>query len=81
MLVPPFPLLTLLKWYNPTIETKHRKNGVLTDSKKCVNDFTVKKTMFGLLTSCISMVLLLSHYGAKGYYLRRIESTMVHPVS
>ena len=34
------------------------------------------ETMFGLFTSCISMVSLIAHYGAKLYYLKKVKASM-----
>ena len=32
--------------------------------------------MFGLFTSCISMVSLIAHYGAKLYYLKEVKASI-----
>lgn len=32
--------------------------------------------MFGLFTSCISMVSLIAHYGAKLYYLKKVKASI-----
>ena len=32
--------------------------------------------MFGLFTSCISIVSLIAHYGAKHYYLKKVKASI-----